>query len=139
MKIYLASQYSWKERLIDYAKQLREDGIIVTSRWLEEPHKSNSLMSDVSESLLTEYATCDLEDTEAADIVVFFSVPETQPTSRGGRHVEFGYALAKGIPIYVVGPKENIFHYHGLVRHFATWDDVYDYICFRQILQSENG
>lgn len=44
---------------------------------------------------------------------------------RGGRHVEFGIALEREIPIFVIGPRENIFHYMlTRVQHFENLDDL---------------
>lgn len=44
---------------------------------------------------------------------------------RGGRHVEFGYAMAKGKRLIVVGHRENLFHEHPAVEFFASmWDMV---------------
>lgn len=124
MKIYLAAQYSQKEEMRGYANILRGLGIEVTSRWLEEPHKPNTQMHEVTEEELAEYAKNDMQDVYVADLLVFFSQPSTTPVARGGRHVEFGMALAFGMPILVVGPKENIFHLMKYVRHVDTFDDA---------------
>jgi nucleoside 2-deoxyribosyltransferase len=118
MKVYLASRYSTKPQMEEYAKELRSLGIEVTSRWLEETHASDA---DISVELKRKYALMDLEDVGFADVLVFFSVEPTTPMVRGGRHVEFGYALGLGIPIIVVGPKENIFHFTPYVQHVNNW------------------
>lgn len=121
MKIYLASRYSSKPEMEDHARELRSHGIEVTSRWLEEPHSPNSQIGDVSEELMRGYARLDIEDIEAAHVLVFFSVDPTTPTVRGGRHVEFGYAMALDKTILVVGPKENIFHFLPSVHFVTNW------------------
>jgi hypothetical protein len=44
----------------------------------------------------------------------------------GGRHVEFGLALAQGKRMIMVGPRENVFHY--LLpdsQIFATWNKAF--------------
>lgn len=41
--------------------------------------------------------------------------------SRGGRHVEFGMALAMDKRLVVVGPRENVFHLLPAVEQFDTW------------------
>ncbi len=41
----------------------------------------------------------------------------------GGRHVEFGYALAKGKPIVLVGPQRNVFHFHSNI-YLVPWSDL---------------
>ena len=61
---------------------------------------------------------------------IFFSEPSDKAVRRGGRHVEFGFAMAGNKPIFVIGPKENIFHYllsDG--KHFA---DIPSFLRFLQ-------
>jgi nucleoside 2-deoxyribosyltransferase len=110
------------------AAELRSKGIEVTSTWMEEPHGPNVQLSDVGKSELIEYAYRDLLEITQADIVVFFSVDPTTATFRGGRHVEFGYALGIRKPILVVGPEENIFHVLSEVKHVETWPDAVYYL-----------
>lgn len=108
-----------------YANDLRTMGLECTSQWLQEKHASNTTLSeqiaDLHESGMREIATMDLDDVKRSDVIVFFSQSDQTPTFRGGRHVEFGYALARNKIIVVVGPKENIFHYLPQVKHFKTW------------------
>lgn len=118
MKVYLAARYSTKEQIKLYAEDLRSAGIEVTSSWLEEPHGAGSNLNDIRDQQLTEYAAIDLMDVKDADWLVFFSVDPKIPVARGGRHVEFGYALGLEKNMLVVGPKENIFHYLPVV-HFT--------------------
>lgn len=124
MKVYLANQYRHKELMKLAATELRSKGIEVTSTWPDEPHEPNAQMDDLSGEHLVEYAYRDLLEISQADYMVFFSVSPTTPTVRGGRHVEFGYALGLRKPVLVVGPKENIFHHISDVRHFIGWDEV---------------
>lgn len=124
MKLYLASRYSTKPQMEQYAAELREMGHEVTSTWLTEPHPPNTQLGDVNPRLLAGYAANDLADIRAADLMLFFSVEPTVPTLRGGRHVEFGYALGIEKPILVVGPHENIFHYLQNVRRVEEWKDA---------------
>lgn len=63
-------------------------------------------------------ASVDLADIEASDMVICFTeVPEIGYT-KGGRHVELGYALALKKRIYIVGPAENAFY---LEHQRYTW------------------
>jgi hypothetical protein len=124
MKLYLAAQYHQKEEIKKYAEDLRKAGIHVTSSWLDEPHTPTTQMAELSDAFHSKYALQDVMDIEAADRLVFFSIPDTQLFRRGGRHVEFGIAVALRMPILVVGPKENIFHYLDNVKHVATWDEA---------------
>ena len=121
MKVYLASRYDLKPFMTEYAEELKSFGISVTASWLNEPHKPESTMADIGEVAITRYAEADIRDIFESDVMVFFSEDPLTPVVRGGRHVEFGYALGLRMPIIVVGPRENIFHYLSGVTHCETW------------------
>ena len=125
LKVYLAARYSLKEQMRAYAAELRAEGIEVTSRWLDEAYSSNTYDDGkVPYNELVMFARVDLQDVEDADVLVFFAEdPENQPR-RGGRHVEFGYALAENKTILVVGPIENIFHNLPEITHFENFEQV---------------
>jgi hypothetical protein len=96
----------------------------VTSSWLEEKHRPNIQLHEVPADENRTYATQDILDIYAARIFIFFTDP-TGTLVRAGRHVEFGIAVARNIPIFVVGrEKENIFHHLSTVTHFDTWEQV---------------
>jgi|SRR5271155_2117272 len=132
MKVYLANQYRHKDAMKVAATELRAKGIDVTSTWMDEPHEPNAQLGDLSGDHLVEYAYRDLLEISQADILVFFSVPPTTQTVRGGRHVEFGYALGLRKPIVVIGPEENIFHFVSDVKHFATWEEAVYFLLRRK-------
>jgi hypothetical protein len=121
MNVYIAGMYSQKEELAVVAEELLALGIGCTSRWLTEPHPPNTGLGELTEEQIRQYAIQDILDIEASDAVVFFAQDPETLTKRGGRHVEFGYALGKK-PIYVVGPAENVFH--GL-NGFRGWKIVH--------------
>lgn len=124
----MAARFSMKPEIAEKAEELREMGIEITSRWLAETAAPTAQLGDFDDPYLTQTAEVDVEDINEGEGLVFFSVPPTMPVARGGRHVEFGMALALKKAIYVVGPKENIFHYLPQVRVFATWEDFITYI-----------
>lgn len=129
MKVYLAAPYPMKDQINEYAAQLRALGIIVTSSWLDEPHKPTTQMHELTHEEHLVYAEQDVLDVFAADAMMFFTDP-TKTIVRAGRHVEFGMVIAinklRGeMPIFVVGTEyENIFHHLPNVHHFATWEDA---------------
>jgi nucleoside 2-deoxyribosyltransferase len=126
MKVYLASPYSQKNQMNTYAAELRAGGVEVTSSWLEETHAPNVQMHELTHEEHLQYAYRDIKDVQAAKIFVFFTDP-TKTLVRGGRHVEFGIAVERGMPIYVVGEeRENIFHHLPKVIHFKRWENVRD-------------
>lgn len=101
-------------------EKLHRIGHTVTSRWINGEHE---LLEGRDCAEMARFAQEDIEDLRKADMVLYF-VPDSSHRQRGGRHVEFGIALALDIPIKVIGPKENVFHWLPQVRHFATLEDV---------------
>lgn len=123
MKVYIAARYGRKNEVAEIAARLREAGMIVTSTWHLEPYDSTVQLGECQSSDLRIFAMRDLMELKIADRLLFISESDQTHNRRGGRHVEFGYALAAGIPISVVGPKENIFHYLDRLWHFESLDD----------------
>lgn len=119
MRIYIAGRYSRRDEFRLVRDRLLEAGHTVTSRWLDEDKPLQTQMGDDSDEFYTETSRIDLEDIYNSTAVLFFSENPLVGTPRGGRHVEFGYALAMELPIYVIGPRENVFHYNPLVHHYA--------------------
>jgi len=124
LKVYLASPYVQKETTTAHAADLEKIGIEVTSTWLKETHPPSVQMADVTPEQHLQYAEADVGDIERADVLIFHNDP-TKTVIRAGRHVEFGIAVARRMPIFVVGEEhENVFHHLKLVKHFKTWEDV---------------
>lgn len=122
--VYIAGRYYRRDEFRTYRDKLQNAGVIVTSRWLDETSPLDGKPSDLPDSVNHDIAVTDLLDVARADAMVFFAEdPYAQPP-RGGRHVEFGYALGNGKPIYVVGGKENVFHHCCTVMHFDTFEQV---------------
>ncbi len=124
LKVYLAARYNRRDEMRERRKDLHAVGIQVTSRWLDEKSDTNVDMGEESDSFYVTTAAVDLADIERADIFILFSENPLEGFKRGGRHVEYGYALKAGKPIYVVGPKENVFHYSPNVAHFSTFEEL---------------
>lgn len=124
MKIYLASQYSRREELRGYMQELEKLGHAVTSRWLKFDH---DLPIGGDPALGARFAREDFADLVAADLCISFTRDPSAPRTgrdRGGRHVEFGIAFGMAKGIWVVGFRENVFHYMEDVRFFPTWEDA---------------
>jgi hypothetical protein len=69
----------------------------------------------------------DLHDLLDADCIVAFTEEPTEQVSwaaRGGRHVEFGIAIAKGKRLCIIGPRENVFHHLPEVEQYATIEEL---------------
>jgi nucleoside 2-deoxyribosyltransferase len=127
MLIYLAGRYSRKEELRAVADMLNSKVVTVTSRWLYRGMSDdfpNMAREDVPSEHQERFARQDLQDIREADAFVVIADPPRTP-SRGGKHVEFGYALALGKEIWVIGPSETVFHHLPQVRHVDTlWQFV---------------
>lgn len=114
MKIYLAARYGRRQEMHSLMGILGDMGCKVTARWITaKTHE----MGEVTEKTRPLLAQEDLDDIRECNLLVAFT-EEGSPkgASRGGRHVELGYALGIGKPIIVVGPRENIFCYLHQVR-----------------------
>lgn len=133
MNYYFAARYSRNEEMRRYRDiiQAKISGACVTSRWIDQ-HGGNLLNSFVSSKLNSDshaecwiYGNKDIEDVEACHTIVSFTGDDG--TSKGGRHVEFGYAMALGKRLIIVGLRENIFHTHPLAVRFSTFEEFLEY------------
>jgi len=120
LKVYLASNYSSHPEMRQVRELLQLKGFLVTSRWINGEHE---VLEGQSHNLNSSFAKDDWDDLEQADIVIWFSRDKTN-RGRGGRHVEFGLALAWKKPLYVVGHKENVFHWLPQVKHYNTLESL---------------
>ena len=59
-------------------------------------------------------------DMDIADTVIAFTEKPRSTSSRGGRHCEWGAAIASGHKLICVGGAENIFYGLPGVEHFDT-------------------
>ena len=109
-RLYLAAPFSDREKMEAVADFLAALGYVITASWVYG-----------GEDGLTreQIATLDLEDVDACDALVSFTFPRGTLTSGGGRHVEFGYALARGKRCIVIGTRENVFHHAPGVEVYA--------------------
>lgn len=122
MKIYLASRYSRREELCGYREQLEAKGHIVTSRWLNGNHQLDKHgipigehgeklvegdtpeSSDAANLLRAHFVSEDTADVVDSELVISFTEPPRSALgNRGGRHVEFGMAVALKKRLFVVG------------------------------------
>lgn len=100
-RVYLAAPYRRQAELREYARKIASAGYNVVSSWL---------WVDDGENPGSERAAKDYHDLLKADTLVAFTEPPESDASRGGRHVEFGIALAHNKRLILVGPLENVFH-----------------------------
>ena len=126
MKIYLASRYSRREEMLQVSKLLTELGHEVTSRWIHGSHEvpKDGLSVQYPTEFRQKFAAEDYEDLCRAEATINFTEEPRAKNSRGGRHVEFGASLAMGQKLFVVGPRENVFHCLPQVQAFDTLEEL---------------
>lgn len=113
MNIYLAARYSRNPEMREVRDRLEVLGHKVTSAWIDN-HGGELEKSFTPERLAAEpefcarFAEVDVGDLLAAEIVVSFT--GNGGGGKGGRHVEFGLAVATCKRLIIVGPRENVFH-----------------------------
>lgn len=123
MRIYLASRYSRLDELQAVRRELHSMGHVVTSRWLNGEHQAeNDRLEPGAEA--ERFAYEDLKDVLRAELVISFTEKPRTTSSRGGRHVEFGVALGRGIPVWIIGPRENVFHCISDVHQFGSFEQA---------------
>jgi nucleoside 2-deoxyribosyltransferase len=105
MTFYLAAPYPQHDTARELRAALQAHGHVCTARWLDAPSDLNA-----------EWALNDLADLDAAAVLVALNDAEWANVGTGGRHTELGYALARGIPVVLVGERTQIFHHHPAVR-----------------------
>ena len=121
---YLAARFSRHDEMRGVRDVLTTLGHTVTSRWIDL-HGGDQLESAAQEVLNTDpgsvahFGEHDLLDIQLADVLLSFT--SADGGGKGGRHVEHGYALGYGIPVVVIGPRENIFHTLPEIQHFPDW------------------
>jgi hypothetical protein len=100
-----------------YRTALEMVGYTVTASWLDA--------CDTDECTAHEAQT-DLDEVRLADALIFFAEDPKTAWPRGSRCVEYGIALQMGKPIYVIGPRENVFQL--LLPDTAFFNSVDDLI-----------
>ena len=114
--MYLAAKYDKRKALLPIAAVLMLNGHTVTSKWLDGSHDGTS--AEDSEK----YSELDIDHINNSDMLVLFNLPIGGAEHSSGRHVEFGYALAKCMKTVVVGPGHCIF-YTQATEYYPTVDD----------------
>lgn len=118
-RIYVAASYMRMVEAAELARRLVKAGHVVQSRWLSGPAPSLAPYVQPDEAMV-KYAAEDLTDLFNCEALVTLTGDKPLQASRGGRHAELGMALAVGLRVIVLGPREQLFHWHPGVRVVAT-------------------
>ena len=131
IRFYVAAPFAWKYRARELAVQLADLGNYESvARWIVHHNviTKNSLADMV---LHGQYADQDVDDVLKCDLLILLE--EDINTLSHGREVEFGIAIASGATIWLVGRRENIFHYlpyhysYDRIRHFNNVEEMLEY------------
>lgn len=120
MNIYIAARFSRRPEANALAHRLMNQGHTITSRWVRpdcDHVMPTGLSAQAADAERERFATEDIADVDACNMLISLQ-EEPRNNSRGGRHVEFGYALGLGKKICCVGPRETVFHHLPWVRSF---------------------
>ena len=114
MRIYISARYGRRLEMRRVAAKLRKMGHEVTSTWVDSTAKDGAELSDIG---ATAIAINEMNELAGSSALVLFTerFPKRLPDS-GGHDVELGAAIGSRKLIYRVGPRENLFHKHPVVR-----------------------
>lgn len=121
-RIYIAARFSRRPEANALAQELKAQGHEITSRWVkpETDHVlPTGLSQQASDAERSRFAGEDYDDVNAAEWTISL-MEEPRSNGRGGRHVEFGMALAWGHKLTIIGPRETVFHHLQEVDAFDT-------------------
>lgn len=131
MRIYTASKFANYERVRAFNDAARSVGHIITHDWTRtkefgpDGHPLHNEEGDLAPDVARGYASDDLQRGVAtADAIVFLA---DDPGSGGfcGALIEYGYAMACRLPVYVVAPwRPSIFWHLPNVTVLPTEDAV---------------
>ena len=123
LKVYIASKFHSRKRLLPIRAELEKLGLKVLSNWMvNDPDVDPSAVNDsLANNLEQNQMMAERDQTEVKDCHIFI-IDTTDESNTGGREVELGYALGCGKACFRVGPIRNVFH--SLVFGFASWDQL---------------
>lgn len=126
MRLYIASKH--QDLAAALMAELTSDGHEITSRWITLDKKFGSGLDDYNDEERRALALMDEEDVRAAvdGLVLIAEKPDVNVP--GGKHVETGMTLALRRPVFVLGRRENIFHWHPLVSIFPDTQSLRSYL-----------
>jgi hypothetical protein len=127
MSAYVAARWDDRKLAMEAAAQLRDAGIVIHSTWLS-PRDDQSMDTLKAEGNIViearARALMDVHEIAKSNLFVQLSPEAGFRNSTGGKHVELGIAIALGKTIYIIGQRENVFHYHPSCRLVPTVDAI---------------
>lgn len=113
MRIYVAAPWPLRHLAETLAYLLEQQYHTITRKWWDEETNSQNRGDD---------AYLDRLGVENCDVLISVSGAGSQ----GGKHTEFGIALALNKCIFVFGDQEQIFHYSHTISHVTNIKELLD-------------
>lgn len=113
MIVYVAAPYQMKPQAATVAAVLRGKGHKVSSTWHDREDENDEAT-----------ARRDLEEVEACEAFLLINPEEWDRSGTGGRHVEFGYALARSKDMIIFGVRSNLFHQFEAIRFIGSLEEL---------------
>jgi hypothetical protein len=126
MKLFIASHS--QEIASQVMDRLHTLGHSVTARWITADTKFGHGLSAYTDQERRTLTLWDEEDVRAAADGLVLIAEKDGRFVPGGKHVETGMALALGRRVFVIGRRENIFHWHPLVEVFPDEDAFIEFV-----------
>lgn len=111
MGIYIAASFPRREEAVALKHRLESHDFHITSGWLNGTYP---LYGNGNNQDMEKFSQMDLQDVTDAHCIVQMTDGDKQ-TTKGGRHTELGFALAQNKKVFLLGPREQVFHYHPYV------------------------
>lgn len=121
MKVYLAGSFQSQKRLRPLRDKLWEMGHEVIGTWLDECAKPEEMTPAIFDKQL---AMKDLTEVRAADCLILDLI---DPSTTGGRTVEWGYALGHAKLRYIVGEERECIFFRLADIAFADWEALFEH------------
>lgn len=122
MKFYIAARFSRRPEAYAMAQELAQLGHVCVARWVMR-HETHIMPPGLSrraeDGERARFAVEDIADMNSADWCISLT-EEPRGNGRGGRHVEFGFMLAQGKKMTIIGPRETVFHHISTLEWHPT-------------------
>jgi len=124
---YLAAAFPRRAEVAPDAITLRRAGLTIVSTWHDAPHDITP-EADLTYADRCRLAHRDRDDLEQAAVLVLYGDPPGEYRGQGGKFVEFGYALALGLHIVIIGHRESVYACLGEITYIETFDAAATYL-----------
>jgi hypothetical protein len=126
LRVYIAARFARKAEVAELAGLIECAGAEVCTAWFNDPMPADADLDDYTVEQAEALASRDLSEMRSANLCISLTEDPNATWKRGGRHQEFGFCLGQGLPLWIVGPRETIYHYLPWVECFATVQEMLD-------------